>query len=52
MVCVTALNLTNLFSHRLDAGSFKAPPAVPEWSDFDDCHGPFAFSAKEGYMFT
>jgi len=23
---------------RLEAGRFKALPAVSEWSDFDDCH--------------
>jgi hypothetical protein len=22
----------------LDAGRFKALPAISEWSDFDDCH--------------
>jgi hypothetical protein len=27
-----------LWEHRLNAGSFKALPAVPKWSDFDDCH--------------
>jgi hypothetical protein len=27
MVCVTVLNFTNLFSHRLNAGSFKGFPA-------------------------
>jgi hypothetical protein len=38
----------------LDAGRFKALPAVWQWSDFDDRHnsGPFAFTCKAAYMFT
>src|SRR5215472_2326668 len=37
-LCVAACVLLTP-EHRLDAGCFKAFPSVPEWPDFDDCHG-------------
>ena len=30
--------LGGAIDYRLDAGRFKALPAVSVWSDFDDCH--------------
>jgi hypothetical protein len=35
-----AARLSLCLEHRLNARSFKALPAVSEWPDFNDCHGP------------
>jgi len=40
--------VTGRYGLRVNAGRFKALPAVSERSDFDDCHGlRFAFSAND-----